>query len=154
MELFPDFVPSGYKTVTVSLVVKNAERALRWYNSVFSAQTTMCLKSPDGRVVHGEFRIFDTTLMISEEAPERNALSPESLGGTGAVVHLYTDDAEGIFAAAVDAGAEVVFPLTRQFYGDKSGRIRDPFGHEWIIARHEEDLTASELQRRFNELYF
>jgi PhnB protein len=86
------------------------------------------------------------------EASEENP-DPNSLGGTPAVVFLYVGDAEGVFNAALDAGCEVVYPLKEQFYGDKSGRVKDPFGHHWIIARHVEDVPPEEMQRRWHKLF-
>ncbi len=142
MDLIPDWVPSGYKTATVYLTVKDAEKALRFYNRVFSADIQTELKDPQGKIVHAEFRVFDTIFMLTEGDPEGSS-----------VTHLYVGDAEGVFDACVENGAEIIQPLKEQFYGDKAGRVRDPFGHQWIIARHLETLSPAELQKRFSELY-
>lgn len=145
MDLIPDFVPSGYRTLNVYLVVNDADKALRFYNSVFDADTTMELRDPSGRISHAEFKIYDTTVMLTED----KTVQPSG----GVILHLYVGDAEAVFDACVDAGCEVVYPLKKQFYGDKSGRVKDPFGHQWIIARHLETLSPAELKRRFDELY-
>lgn len=151
MDLIPNWVPSGYKTVNIYLMVKDAERALRFYNSVFGAETTLMLKTPDGIVAHSEFKIFDTIIMLAEQTQENP--DPLTMGGTPVIVHLYVGDAEEVFTAAVDAGCEVIYPLKEQFYGDKAGRVKDPFGHHWIISRHLETLSPAEIQKRFNALY-
>lgn len=140
MELIPDFVPSGYKTVTVYLVVDNADKALRFYNTVFSADILSELRDADGKIVHAEFKVFDTIIMLTEDKDVRPS---------GTIIHLYVGDAEEVFVACVDNGCEIISPLKPQFYGDKAGRVKDPFGHEWIIARHMVTLSPAELQRRF-----
>ena len=152
MSIMPNYVPREYKTVNVMLIVKDAHKALKFYNNAFAAEIMMELKSPEGVVVHAEIKIEDTIIMLAEEDPRYN-LSPASLGGTGVVIHLYTGDAEGLFEGAMMAGAEEIFPVKEQFYGDRAGRVKDPFGHHWIIATHMEDVPAKEMQRRFNELY-
>lgn len=152
MTFIPNYVPSPYKTVNVQIIVKNALKALDFYNRAFNAEVIMKLTDPQGVVVHAEFKVADTIIVLSEENPKLN-LSPTTLGGATSVIQLYTGDVESIFEESVKAGAEVIFPIQKQFYGDRAGRIRDPFGHEWIIATHMEDLSASEIQKRFNELY-
>lgn len=152
MSVMPNYVPREYKTVNVMLIVKDADKALRFYNSAFEAEVVMELKDANGFVVHAEIRIDDTIIMLAQENPEYN-LSPESAGSTGVVIQLYTGDVEYLFNAAIRAGAEEIFPIKEQFYGDRAGRVKDPFGHHWIIATHVEDVTPKELQRRFHELY-
>ena len=143
MELIPDFVPSGYKTATVYLKVDDAQRALRFYNTVFGAQTLLELCDKAGKIVHAEIKIMDTIFFLAEN---------DGNHPSGSITHLYVGDAEAIFDACVDNGCEVLSPLQEQFYGDKSGRVKDPFGHEWIIARHLESLPPAELKKRWNEL--
>jgi PhnB protein len=148
----PNYVPRTYKTINPLLVVKDARRALRFYNNAFGAETLMELVEPSGRVAHAEMRIEDTVLLLAEEDP-RYQLSPESTGGAGVILQIYTGDVEGLFEAAVMAGAREVFPVREQFYGDRSGRVIDPFGHQWIIATHTEDVPPNEVKRRFDQLY-
>jgi PhnB protein len=147
----PNYVPSGHKTINITLTVKNAEKALEFYNRAFGADTIMVLKGPDGVVGHAEFKIDDTIIMLTEEGP--NGDSPLKLHGTPVTIQIYTPDCEGFFEEAVKAGAKVLLPIRKQFYGDRAGLLEDPFGHRWIIATHMEDLTARELQNRFNELF-
>lgn len=153
MSVTPNYVPREYKTINMSLIVKDAEKAFRFYNSAFRAELTMKLVDPSGKLVHAEMRIDDVIIFISEEMPEIGNLSPATTGSTGAVFQIYTGDAEGMFEAAILAGAEEVYPIKEQFYGDRTGRVKDPFGHHWIIATHVEDVPPKELYRRFNELY-
>lgn len=153
MSITPNYVPREYQTISISLIVKDAEKAIRFYNSAFRAEVMMKLVDPTGKFIHGEMKIDDITLFISEENPEVGNLSPESTGSTGAVFQIYTGDAEGMFEAAISAGATEVYPIKEQFYGDRAGRVKDPFGHHWIIATHIEDVPPKELYRRFNELY-
>lgn len=148
----PNYVPREYKTFNIMLVVKDAHKAMKFYNNAFGAEITMNLEDPDKRVVRAEMKIEDTIIMLVEEDPRYN-LSPESLGGTGVIIQIYTGDAEALFESAIMAGAKEIFPVTEQFYGDRAGRVIDPFGHQWIIATHMEDVPARELQKRFNELY-
>lgn len=145
MSITPNYVPRGYKTVNVFLLVKHAEKAIEFYNSAFGADVEMVLKDPDGKIVHAELKIADTTIMLAEDPDS----SPKS---SNVVLQMYVGDVEGIFEDAVNAGAEVIHPIKHEFYGDRVGKIRDPFGHEWLIATHMEDLTASEIQARFNQL--
>jgi PhnB protein len=153
MSIIPNYVPSPMKTVNVVLTVKSAQKAVEFYNRAFGAEEVMRLTDPiSGGIVHSEIRITDTIIMVNEEDPKLTQ-SPESLGGTGVTIQLYVPDAEGFWEEAVKAGAEVVFPIKKQFYGDRAGRLRDPFGHHWIIATHMEDLTAAEIHHRFHDLY-
>jgi PhnB protein len=153
MSIIPNYVPSPMKTVNVVLTVKDAHRAVEFYNRAFGAEEVMRLSDPlSGKIAHSEIRIADTIIMINEEDPT-HARSPETLGGTSVTVQLYVPDVEGFWEEALKAGAEVVFPIKKQFYGDRAGRLRDPFGHQWIVATHMEDLTAAEIHNRFNQLY-
>lgn len=146
MSITPNYVPRGYKTINVFLLVKHAEKAIEFYNSAFGADVEMVLKDPDGKIVHAELKIADTTIMLAED-PDSN---PKS---SNVVLQIYVGDVEGIFEDAVNAGAEVIRPIKHEFYGDRVGKIRDPFGHEWLISTHMEDLSANEIQHRFNDMF-
>lgn len=148
MSIIPNYVPNGYKVLNVFLLVNNTKKALEWYNRAFGAEEVVRLTDPNGVVVHAELKIADTIFSIAQEDPDFSRGLHNSV-----VLQLYMPDVEGFFEEAVKAGAEVVSPIQTQFYGDRSGKIKDPFGHVWIIATHVEDLTARELQHRFNELY-
>ena len=152
MSIIPNYVPSQYKTVNVMLAVKDAAHALDFYNRAFGAEITMKLTDPNGGVVHAEFKIADTVIMLAEENKDHNQ-SPQTLGGTSVFLHIYTGDIEAFTEEATKAGAEIVIPIKKQFYGDRTCRLKDPFGHVWVIATHMEDVPPAELQKRFNELY-
>lgn len=145
MSVTPNYVPREYKTITVNLVVPDAERAIKFYNSAFGAELTMKLVDPDGLVVHAEMKIEDTIIMLSEDK--------DVVPGNHVVIQIYTGDVEGLFEAAIMSGAREIFPVKEQFYGDRAGRVMDPFGFQWIIATHVEDVPPRELYKRFNELY-
>lgn len=142
-------VPEGMTAVTPALAIRDAAAAMAWYADVFGAVEADRLVGPDGTVAHGELRIGDSLVMLGEESPEWNSLGPQTLGGTSVRLHVYVDDADAVFARALEAGAEELIPLADQFYGDRSGRLRDPFGHEWIVATRVEDLSAEEIEARF-----
>ena len=147
-------VPEGHRTIAPCLVVKSAEAALAFYRAAFGAAELMCIRDSEGRVMHAEIQIGDSRLMLMEECPEMQILSPESLGGTPVSIHLYVPDADGLFRQATDAGASVVAPPKDQIHGDRCGSVRDPFGHLWQIATHQEDVPLDELQARFETLCF
>ena len=147
-------VPEGYHTVTPYLVVKDAKRALAYYSKAFGAETKMSMPTPDGRIMHAEVRIGDSMIFVSDElldmAPKIKA--PESTGGTvTGSIFLYVPDVDVVFKRAVDAGAEVIMPVTDMFWGDRFGKVVDPFGHHWGIATHKEDVTPQEMEKRSAE---
>lgn len=135
------------------LSVRNAAQAIDFYGKAFGAQLTPpTLRTPDGVVMHAEMAIDRASFMLSEEAPAQGGPSPESLGGTTVRLHLMVHDAEAVFAAALKAGAQSVIPVALQFYGHLSGRVRDPFGHLWIISQVVEEMSEDEMQRKMNEM--
>jgi PhnB protein len=143
-----DYIRKGYHAITPSLAYRNAPAAMGWYKKIFGAREIMCMKDAEGTIVHAELQIGDSVLMLSEENPEYNK-SPFTLNGTPVILNLYVPDADIVFAQATQEGAEVIFPLQDQFYGDRSGRIRDPFGYLWIISSVKEEIDAEEMTRRF-----
>lgn len=134
------------------LRVKNAEEAIRFYKAAFGATELFRLVEPSGRVGHAELDFEGTTLMVSEEFPEMGILGPDSIGGTSVSLHLHVDDADEFIRRAAHAGGEVVRPATDHFYGERSGTVRDPFGHEWLIGHEIEKVTPEEMQRRYTAL--
>jgi PhnB protein len=141
-------VPDGYHSVTPYLVVKGAERALAFYARAFGAVETLRMQEPGGRIGHAELRVGDSTVMLADEHPEIGALGPESVGGSPVTLMLYVPDVDATVARAVEAGATLTRPVADQFYGDRNGGIRDPFGHVWFVATHVEDVPPEELERR------
>ncbi|WP_276372119.1 VOC family protein [Chryseolinea sp. H1M3-3] len=145
------YVPKGLLALTPMLAIRNADQAIAWYEKVFHAKEVYRLTEPNGKIAHAEVRINDCLLMIAEEHPDYNK-SPETLGGTSIIMNLYVPDVDETVAKALDEGATMIFPVKDQFYGDRAGRIKDPFGHMWIISKHIKDVEVEELQRQVNEI--
>ncbi len=141
-------IPEGYHSVTPYLCVKGGTRALEFYKKALSATERMRIMHPDGRVGHAELQIGDSVMMLSDEFPEMDVRSPETVGGSPSSIHLYVDDVDAVFQQAVAAGATVKRPVADQFYGDRMGGIVDPFGHTWWISTHIEDVSPEEMKRR------
>lgn len=144
-------VPDGFRNVTPYIVVRGAAEAIEFYKKAFGAVERMSMPGPDGKVMHAEIQIGDSIVMLSEEFPEMDSPSPATLGGTTCNVHLYVDDADAWFNRAVAAGAKVVFPMADMFWGDRYGKLSDPFGHSWGVATHKEELSPEEMGRRAAE---
>lgn len=143
-------IPAGFEGATPALAFQGAAEAVAWYQRAFGATEVLRLTSPDGTIAHGEIKIGNALIMLGEEMPPYNK-SPKTLGGTTVALNLYFNNVDAAFAQAVEAGAKVVFPLNDQFYGDRSGRIEDPFGYVWILSQRKEEMTVAEMQRRFDE---
>jgi len=141
-------IPDGYHTVTPYLIIKGAARALDFYKQAFGATELFRMDGPGGRIGHAEIRIGDSPIMLADEHPEIGALSPQSRGGTSGSILLYVEDADKLTEQAVAAGATVLRPIQNQFYGDRSASLADPFGHQWHIAIHVEDVPVDEMHKR------
>jgi uncharacterized glyoxalase superfamily protein PhnB len=135
------------------LRVHSAEAAIKFYAQAFGATELFRLTEPSGRIGHAEIKIGPATLMLSDEYPERGISGPRTLGGTTFSMHLHVEDVDTAFEQALKAGATVVRPLKDQFYGERSGTVRDPFGHEWLLGGHLEDVSTEEMQRRYSALF-
>jgi PhnB protein len=134
------------------IAVKNAPKAIEFYQRAFGAKEKFRLVEPSGRVGHAELDFDGTTLMLSDEYPECGVAGPQGLAAVPVTIHLHVDDADEFLRRAVAAGAELVRPAQDQFYGERSGTLRDPFGHRWNIGHHLEDVTPAEMQRRYDEV--
>jgi PhnB protein len=145
--------PDGYHSVTPYLIVRNARDAIEFYNKAFAAETLMVMDMPGGGVAHAEIKIGDSPVMLADEMPAMGCVGPETLGGSGVGVMLYVDDVDAMFANAIACGGTEVQPVTDQFYGDRSGTLKDPFGHKWTISTHKEDLTEQQLNERMAEFF-
>ena len=141
-------IPDGYHTVTPYITVRNGAAALDFYVRAFGATVTMRMDAPDGKVGHAEFRIDGSPVMLSDEFPEMGATSPETLGGVSSSLMIYVENVDARFEQAIAAGAIVERPVKVQFYGDRSGTLKDPFGHRWTIATHVEGIAPDEMGRR------
>lgn len=145
-------IPDGYHTVTPYLIIKNASDAIEFYTRAFGAVELLRMDAPGGKIGHAEVKIGDSPIMLADEYPEQGFLGPASLGGTAVSILLYVEDVDTLFARAIGAGATMMRPVVDQFYGDRSGTLKDPFGHVWTIATHKEDLSSEELQRRMADM--
>ena len=132
--------------------IKDAGKAIDFYQRAFGATEKFRLTEPGGRIGHAELDFGGTTLMLSDEFPEYGIHGPQSIGGTSLTIHLHVDDADALIQRAVAAGASVVRPAQDQFYGERSGTVRDPFGHEWNIGHEIEKLAPEEMQRRYDAM--
>ena len=143
-------VPEGLDTVVTRLVFEDATAAIAFYQEAFGA--TLLEEphtAPDGTVVHSEIHIGDSVVYLTDEGDDRNGVAPGSVGGlVTAVMSLHIPDVDALWERAVAAGCEVLYPLADQFYGDRAGRLRDPFGHQWMLSTHIEDVDREEMDRR------
>jgi PhnB protein len=144
-------IPEHLHAVTPRLVVGDGAAAIDFYRSAFGAdELGERFTGPDGAVIHAEVRIGDSVVMITEEAADAgaNARSPLSAGAATAIMATYWEDVDAAWERALTAGAEVIYPLADQFYGERGGRLRDPFGHQWMLSARIEDLSHDEVVRR------
>ena len=141
-------IPADYAGITPYLSVKGAADAIEFYKKAFGATEMMRLPNPDGTLGHAEIKIGDALIMLADEYPDYGNVSPKTLGGSSVRLHMYVEDVDAFFEKAVAAGAKVLIPVADQFYGDRSGRLEDPFGHVWHVATHTEDVSPEEMERR------
>jgi PhnB protein len=143
-----DPIPAGYHTVTPYLICKDAASALEFYKKAFGATELMKMAGPGGKIGHAEIRIGNSIIMLADEYPDMGARSPRSLGGSPVGIMLYVEDVDTVFNRALLVGGTSIRTIKDQFYGDRSGTVADPSGHQWTIATHKEDLSPGELKRR------
>jgi PhnB protein len=145
----PKAIPDGYHSATPYLTLRGAAQAIDFYQRAFGATESMRMPSPDGsRIMHAELRVGDSVIMLSDEFEGGRSRSPQAVGATTGHVFLYVPDVDAAFARAVDAGATAAMPVQDMFWGDRYGRVVDPFGHEWSLATHKEDVSPEEMGRR------
>lgn len=145
-------IPQGHHTITPHIVVNDTRKAVDFYQRAFGAEVRGIAEGPDGHVMHAEIKIGDSILMLNDEFPSYNVLSPTSTNADTCVsLHLYVEDADKVFAQAKAAGAVETMPLADQFWGDRYGKLRDPFGHSWSIATHIKDLSHEEMKAAMDE---
>jgi PhnB protein len=141
-------IPEGYHTATPYLIVNGAARAIEFYSKAFAASETLRMAQPDGKIGHAEIKIGDSTIMLADEFPQMGARSPQSIGGSPVSILLYVEDVDRVVGQAVAAGAKVSRPVEDKFYGDRMGGLTDPFGHQWYVATHIEDVSPEEMRKR------
>lgn len=138
--------------VTPYLTVNGAADAIEFYKKAFGAVETMRLAEPSGRLGHAEIIINGSPIMLSDEYPELNALGPQARGGSTVGIHLYVEDVDEVFARAVAEGATAAREVKDEFYGDRSGKLIDPFGHVWYVSTRKDDLSSEEVTKRYDDL--
>lgn len=139
-------IPDGYHTITPNITVRDAEKALDFYQKAFGAEETVRMPGPGGKIMHAEFRIGNSRVMLCDEMPEMDTKGPKAYGGTPVSFFVYVNDVEASFKRAVTAGATVTMPLDDMFWGDRAGQLEDPFGHKWMLAQHTKDLTPDQIK--------
>ena len=145
-------IPPGMHTVTPHLICAGASDAIDFYKRAFGAVELSRMPGSDGRIMHASIRIGDSVIMLNEEMPEWGALGPKALKGSPVTIHLYLEEADAAFEKAVGAGAKVTMPLDDMFWGDRYGKLEDPFGHQWSIGTHVRDVTPEEMQAAMKEM--
>jgi len=145
-------IPDGYHSVTPYLIISGAAKAIEFYKTVFAADEIVRIDMGGGTIGHAELRIGDSIIMLADEFPHMEARSPKSFGGTPVGIHLYVENCDATIQRAVAAGATISRPIQDQFYGDRSATLYDPFGHQWTISTHTEDLTPEEIKSRAAKL--
>ncbi len=146
-------IPEGFHTVSPYLMVRGAAEAIDFYQRAFGAQERYRMAGPDGSVMHAEIQVGDSVIMLADENPQATARPPQALGGTSVNIFLYVEKVDEVFEQAVEAGAKPQAPPEDQFWGDRYGKLTDPFGHEWSIATHIADVSPEEMQKRFEALF-
>ena len=143
-------VPEGYHTATPYLTVRGAAKAIDFYKRALGATELFRMPGPDGKIMHAELVLGDSRLMLADESDRSETRAPDTLKGSSASIFLYVDDVDESFKRAVDAGAKVNQPLQNMFWGDRFGKVTDPFGHKWMLASHIEDITPEQLEERIS----
>lgn len=147
-------IPKGYHTVTPYLAVKDAAKAIEFYKRAFGAKEVDRMPGPGGQgIMHAEITIGDSHVMLSDEFPGSGCSSPQSLGGTTCQIFLYVQDVDSAYQQAVSAGATAKMPPADMFWGDRFGQLADPFGHQWGLATHKEDVSPEEMKKRADAFF-
>jgi PhnB protein len=144
-------IPEEYRGLIPALAVDDAAAAIDFYKRALGATERMRMPMPDGRIGHAELEIGGSVLMLADPMEQSTAKPPKELGGTSAGVFLYVEDVDAFVQRAVDAGATLTMPVDDMFWGDRYGKFTDPFGHDWNIATHREDLSPEEIEQRGRE---
>jgi PhnB protein len=146
-------VPEGFHSVTPYLSIKGAKEAIEFYKNAFGAVEAFRLPTPTGEIAHADIVIGNSHIMLSEPCEESPMPSPEALGGSTIGIYLYVEDVDALFSRAVESGAAIVKPVEDQFYGDRTGTLKDPYGHVWFVGTHKEDLSLEEIQARAEAMF-
>ena len=140
-------IPEGYHTITPNIVVRDARKAIDFYKKAFGAEEIMSMPGPGGKIMHAEIRIGNSRVMLADDMPEFGCKSPQALGGSPVSFYVYVENVDAAWKRAVDAGAKAGMPLSDMFWGDRTGKLEDPFGHSWNLAQHIKDLTPDQINK-------
>ncbi len=146
-------IPEGFHSVTPSLIVRDAAKAIDFYKRALGAQELVRMPGPDGKIMHAEIKIGDSIIFLGEENPQMGAKSPQTLGGCTDTLSVYVPNVDDVFKQAISTGAKETMPVADQFWGDRYGTFVDPFGYQWGIATHKEDLNPQEMQERAQQFF-
>jgi len=146
-------VPDGYHTATPYLTIRGAGAAIEFYQKAFGAKELFRMPGPDGKLMHAEITIGDSRIMLADESSANESQAPQTLKGTTCGLFLYVQDVDAAFSQAVKAGAKETMPVQNMFWGDRFGKVTDPFGHKWTLATHKEDLTPDEMGKRAGDFF-
>ncbi len=144
----PKPIPDGYHAITPYLHIRGASAAIDFYKQAFGATEIMRMTGGDGRIGHAELQIGDSRIMLADEHPEIGVFSPPHFGGSPITLMFYCENVDKTVEQAVTAGAKITRPVADQFYGDRNGGITDPFGYQWFVSTHVEDVSNEEMERR------
>jgi len=140
-------IPDGMHSVTTHLVCAGAAEAIDFYKKAFNASEVGRIDGPQGKLLHGAVRIGDSMVMLADEFPDWGSLGPKSLKGSPVTIHLYVEDVDAFAARAVAAGAKITMPVQEMFWGDRYGKLEDPFGHQWSVSTHVRDVSPEEMRQ-------
>ena len=140
-------IPEGMHSLTPHLVCAGAADAIEFYKKAFGATEGGRLSGPDGKLMHAMLHIGDSALMLVDEMRDCNALGPKALKGSPVTIHLYVEDVDACVERAVAAGAKITMPVEDMFWGDRYGRLEDPFGHQWSVATHKREVSPEEMKQ-------
>lgn len=146
-------IPDGHHGITAYLSIRDAHNAIEFYRRAFGAEEMFRLETPDGKIGHAELSFGDSSLMLAEPCDQAALGSSQAQEKPAIGLHLYVEDVDAQFERALQAGATTVMPVQDQFYGDRSGTLKDPYGNLWFIATHIEDLTVEEIRARAAKIF-
>ena len=143
-------IPEPFRSITPHLTIKDADKAIDFYQKIFGGQIINQMFWPNGKIMHAKVKIGDSIFMLHEETAgaDKGDPAPTTIGGSPVSLHVFVDDVDATFNRAVEAGAKAVFPPTNMFWGDRWGRLVDPFGHRWDLATHVEDVAPADVEKR------
>src|SRR5437588_9677955 len=146
-------IPEHCHSLNCYVTVKNCAEAVKWYTKAFSGKELCSMPGPDGKIMHAEVIIGDSVLMLSDECPEMGNKSAQTIGGTPFTIMLYTPNVDELFQQAIKAGAKETMPVSDMFWGDRYGKLVDPYGNQWAIATHKEDVAPEEMKKRQEQFF-